>query len=169
MTPRRDTEQLACAVWGQYPSNSDSSPARNHSRNCPLSSRCTAGVKVQAPPMLVGSICRSFARGYLSLDHIVNAVTGPWQVTRSKPPREASGTRRSPAVAMLHFDRDRTLGGRSVVERDVKYPGVLTYQGALHRPVRLVRAPVRRHRRPSHRPGAVRSLRRGHDVALAER
>ena len=32
MTPRRDTEQLACAVSGQYPSDSDSSPARNHSR-----------------------------------------------------------------------------------------------------------------------------------------
>ena len=32
MTPRRDTEQLACAVCGQYPSDSDSSPARNRSR-----------------------------------------------------------------------------------------------------------------------------------------
>ena len=32
MTPRRDTEQLAWAVSGQCPSDSDSSPARNHSR-----------------------------------------------------------------------------------------------------------------------------------------
>jgi hypothetical protein len=32
MTPRRDTEQLACAVSGQYPRASDSSPARKYSR-----------------------------------------------------------------------------------------------------------------------------------------
>jgi hypothetical protein len=31
-TPRRDTEQLACAISGRYPSDPDSSPARNHSR-----------------------------------------------------------------------------------------------------------------------------------------
>src|ERR1700683_3228530 len=56
MTPRRDTEQLAWAVSGQYPTDSDSSPARNHSRKQPRSSRCTAGVNVQAPPMLIGSM-----------------------------------------------------------------------------------------------------------------
>jgi hypothetical protein len=32
MTPRRDTEQLACAVSGGYPSDPDSSAALNHSR-----------------------------------------------------------------------------------------------------------------------------------------
>ena len=32
MTPRRDTGQLACAVCGQYLSDSDSSAARDHSR-----------------------------------------------------------------------------------------------------------------------------------------
>ena len=32
MTPRQDTGQLACAVCGQYPGDSGSSPARNHSR-----------------------------------------------------------------------------------------------------------------------------------------
>jgi hypothetical protein len=62
-TPRRDTDQLACAVSGQYPSDSDSSPARNHSRKCPRSSRCTTGVDVQAPPILVGSMYHSSTWG----------------------------------------------------------------------------------------------------------
>ncbi len=60
MTPRRDTEQLACAVPGQYPSDSDSSAAWNHSRKQPRSSRWTAGVNVQAPLMPIRSTRHSF-------------------------------------------------------------------------------------------------------------
>src|SRR5215813_13771854 len=59
MTPRRDTEQLACATSSWCPTSPENSPARNSSAKLPLSSEWMRGAKTQAPGMPSGSMCGS--------------------------------------------------------------------------------------------------------------
>src|ERR1700733_4022772 len=60
ITPRWETEQLACATSSRYPRPAANSAPRNASAKLPLSSLCTCGVKTQAPSMPSGFTPRPY-------------------------------------------------------------------------------------------------------------
>jgi hypothetical protein len=78
-------------------------------------------VNVQAPPMLIGSMCHSFTWRFVIAGQYRDCCDGLRQITgRKSPGAEAGiGARRSRTAAMLLCDREGTLGGRSVAERKV--------------------------------------------------
>src|SRR5215469_6327841 len=110
--------------------------------------------------MLIGSMCHSFtSRLFLARLRLCFTPT-------SSEPQEG----RSVAERKV---TSHPFGGqaeqRRFARRDEQHTRVFPHPGAPYRPVRLVRSPVRRRRRVSYRAGAVRTLRCGDNVALAER
>jgi len=78
-------------------------------------------VNVQAPPMLIGSMCHSFSSRLFIAGHYRDRGDRPVTGHRAQLAGAGAGieARRSQTAAMLLCDREGTLGGRSVAERKV--------------------------------------------------